>query len=121
MNPSSPGVPTALFTLVTALSLFAAASSPEQAQAAGATTQPVAGAILGGSGAPIPGLVVELQNQQGGSGMRTVTNAGGVYFFATVPSNVRTPYILRVYQGPQRVVFQTYLTRLGQQAPIRLR
>jgi len=89
-----------------------------QAQMIG-PTQPVMGVIVNRSRVPVPGCRVQLQNQQVGPSPASVTNSAGFYEFPTVPVSVNAPYVLQVYWGP-RLVFQNYLTHLGQQTPIQL-
>lgn len=90
-----------------------------QAQMSGPTQQ-VMGVIINSAGQPVPGCTVQLQNAQIGPSPAVLTNAQGFYVFPSVPATVQAPYILQVYWGPQ-LVFQVYLTHLGQQAPIQLR
>ena len=87
---------------------------------AGGPMQQVSGVVINGAGQPVPECRVQLQNQQVGASYPVLTNAQGFYFFPQVPVQVQSPYILQIYWGPQ-LVYQGYLTHLGQQQPIQLR
>jgi len=105
--------------LMTTAAVLALCASGALAQAIG-PFQPVSGVVINSAGQPVPGCRVQLQNQQVGPSPVVLTNGQGFYFFPQVPVQVQSAYIVQVYWGPQ-LVYQAYLTRLGQQPPIQLR
>lgn len=79
----------------------------------------VTGIILNNAGMPVPGVRVVLINPPVNFTASSVTNMEGIYLLTMVPFYVQAPYVLQVYWGSQ-LVYQIYLTRLGEQEPIRL-
>lgn len=93
---------------------FGAALGPPDAAA-----QPpyIAGRVVNSVGVAIPGLTVQLQNQEVGPSAPTVTGPAGEYVFTDVPTQVRVPYFIEVWWG-QRLVYRDIVPQLGQQSDI---
>lgn len=100
------------------VSTFVVGGVPARSQSPSTPGKPVSGTVLDGRvNRPIPGLVVQLQNQQVGPSLAVTTSPAGVYYFPWVPSNTSTPYVIQVTWG-NVVVYKNYLRHLGQQEPI---
>jgi|SRR5215467_13672235 len=82
-------------------------------------TMVVTGVVVSDAGRPLGGLTVQLNNQQIGPSSPVMTNASGTYFFANVPTNVGTPYVIEIRWG-QQTIYRDYLRHLGRQEVIRL-
>ncbi len=80
----------------------------------------VSGVVINRAGAPVGGLTVQLFHPELGPSLPVQTTPSGGYYFPSVPSNVRTPYVIEIRWG-QQVIYRDYLRHLGQQEPIRLR
>lgn len=81
---------------------------------------PVNGVVINRAGAPVGGLTVQLLHPELGPSFPIQTTPSGTYYFPSVPSNVRTPYVVEIRWG-QQVIYRDYLRHLGPQEPIRLR
>jgi hypothetical protein len=100
------------------VSMLVVEGIPARSQPANTSGKPVSGTVLDGRvNRPVPGLVVQLQNQQVGPSLAVTTSPSGVYYFPSVPSNISTPYVIQVTWGTV-VVYKNYLQHLGQQDPI---
>lgn len=77
----------------------------------------ISGVVITSRGMPIPGCIVQLQNQEVGASYPVSTGAAGDYYFPQVPTQVRTLYIIQVFWNGN-VIYNGLVYQPGLQPPI---